>query len=150
MKLPRSVLLVFGALSLAGGLALSVTASARPPGPGGDRLGRLESRVEALDLDGESRTAIYAILDEARVNQREVRSQLREAREDLRTLLEQEEPDEAAVMEQAEVIGALRTERRKQGLRTFLAVRALLTPEQRERLRPQMGGRGGPRFGGKR
>ena len=25
-----------------------------------------------------------------------------------------------------------------------------LPPEQRERLRPQMGGRGGPRFGGKR
>jgi Spy/CpxP family protein refolding chaperone len=61
--------------------------------------------------------------------------------------LEQEDPDEAAVMEQAEAIGALRTESRKQGLRTLLDVRALLTPEQRDDLYGPMGGRGGPRFG---
>jgi Spy/CpxP family protein refolding chaperone len=48
--------------------------------------------------------------------------------------LEHENPDEAAVMAQADAIGALKTEAQKHRLRTMLQVRALLTPEQRTKL----------------
>jgi Spy/CpxP family protein refolding chaperone len=147
MKHPRSVTMVLTALALVGGLAVSLTAFAKPPGRGGAPLSRIESRIETLDLDSETRNAIYAILDEARATHREHRSEVREAKEGLRALLEQDEPDEGAVMEQAEVIGALRTEARKHGLRTLLKVHALLTPEQRASLRETMRDRGGPGFG---
>jgi Spy/CpxP family protein refolding chaperone len=147
MKHPRSVPKVLLALALAGGIGLAMGAAAKPPGPGGSPLSRLESRIDTLELEEESRSAIYAILDEARAAHREIRGQVREAHEELRALLEQEDPDESAVMEQAEVIGSLQTEARKHGLRTLLAVHALLTPEQRESLREAMPGRGGARFG---
>jgi Spy/CpxP family protein refolding chaperone len=64
-----------------------------------------------------------------------MRQQLREAHHALRTLLEQDVPDENAVLAQVDVIGALQTTHRKQSLRTFLAVQAHLTPEQRASLR---------------
>jgi Spy/CpxP family protein refolding chaperone len=52
----------------------------------------------------------------------------------MRRLLGQDRPDEAAVMQQAERIGALEIELHKQRLRTMLRIRALLTPEQRREL----------------
>lgn len=126
---------VLTCLSLVVGLSLASTALARPRGHGYGHLTSLEHRVERLDLDGETRTAVYAVIDQARAEQRDLRRQIREAYQALRAYLEQETPDEEAVMAQAETIGALQTERRKQALRTLLAVWAQLTPEQRESLR---------------
>jgi Spy/CpxP family protein refolding chaperone len=143
MKRSHAVLSVLTGLLLFAGLGLTSTAFAKRLGRGPDPVSRLEAQVEALELDEESRTAIYGILDEARAVRRELRSQVREAREGLHSLLEQEEPDEAAVLEQADVIGTLQTQLRKQGLSTLLQVRALLTPEQRESLREAMPGPGG-------
>ena len=56
----------------------------------------------------------------------------------MRSLLEQETPDEAAVMSLADRIGAIRTEGRKSMLRALLAVRADLTPAQRQKLNEMM------------
>jgi Spy/CpxP family protein refolding chaperone len=52
----------------------------------------------------------------------------------MRAMLEQDAPDESAVMRQADRIGAIRTEGRKAMLRSLLAVRADLTAEQRQKL----------------
>jgi Spy/CpxP family protein refolding chaperone len=52
--------------------------------------------------------------------------------------LQQDRPDETAVLAQAEVIGELETEHRKQTLQTLLAIQSLLTPEQRASLRAAM------------
>jgi len=53
------------------------------------------------------------------------------AHEQMHALLAADVPDEAAVMQQAERIGALETDERKTRLRGMLQIRALLTPEQR-------------------
>jgi Spy/CpxP family protein refolding chaperone len=63
---------------------------------------------------------------------------MKAAFEQMRTLLDQDTPDEAAVMQQAELLGQLRTEAHKAMLHTLLAVRAELTPEQRAQLREKM------------
>jgi hypothetical protein len=52
----------------------------------------------------------------------------------MRTLLSQEVPNEAAVMQQADAIGALEIAIRKQRLQVMLRIRALLTPAQRQEL----------------
>jgi hypothetical protein len=52
----------------------------------------------------------------------------------MRALLSQEGPNEAAVMQQADAIGALELAARKQRLQVMLRIRALLTPAQRQEL----------------
>ena len=134
------VVLVLASLVLGAGLASSV--SAKGWGHKHDPVSRLEKRIEAFDLEEESRVAIYRILDAARIEQRELRTEIREARKVMRSLLEQDEPDEAALMKQADVIGALKLQSRKRGLKTLLEVRSHLTQEQRDELRAGMKQRG--------
>jgi Spy/CpxP family protein refolding chaperone len=52
----------------------------------------------------------------------------------MRALLSQELPDEAAVMQQADAIGALELAERKNRLQAILQIRAVLTPAQRQEL----------------
>jgi len=105
-------------------------------------MSRLEEKVDALNLDDAARTAIHKAIDEGRVAQDGIRSQLRKARQDFRAMLQPDQPDEGQVLAQSEVIGGLVTEQRKQALHTWLAVRTLLTPEQRASLREAMRSRG--------
>ncbi len=132
------------ALALVAGLAVAGGALARGPHGGGcqhkeghfgPRAERLEQRIEALDLQTETRQAVYALLDEAREQRREFRGEMRGAHEQMRALLDQESPAPEAVLAQADTLGALHTEARKAELRTLLAVRELLTPEQWQTLR---------------
>jgi Spy/CpxP family protein refolding chaperone len=103
---------------------------------------RLEEKIDALNLDDATRTAIHKAIDEGRVAQDDIRSQLRKARQELRAMLLLDKPDETKVLAQSEVIGGLETGQRKQALHTWLAVRALLTPEQRASLSEAMRSRG--------
>jgi hypothetical protein len=52
----------------------------------------------------------------------------------MKVLLAQGTPNESAVMQQVDSIGALETEMHKHRLGTMLEIRALLTPEQREEM----------------
>jgi Spy/CpxP family protein refolding chaperone len=77
---------------------------------------------------------------------------LRAAFDQMHSLLQQDPPDETAIMQQADKIGALQTEEHKGMLHTLLQVRAELTPEQRKKLlemkdrdAPRWHRRGGPR-----
>jgi Spy/CpxP family protein refolding chaperone len=123
--------LTFAAVALA--MALAAPAVARPRG-GPPDLGRLEHKLEKLDLDTAVRERAWTILDAARDEERALRTQLRDAHEQLRALLEADAPDLEAVEAQADALGALRTQAHKLTLRTRLEVGALLTPEQREQL----------------
>jgi Spy/CpxP family protein refolding chaperone len=106
-----------------------------PGGPGGHEAGRLiDEHADELSLDEETREAIQQIVDDSRKEARGFHWELRGQHEAMRDLLSQDEPDEAAVMQQAESIGKLETEMHKHRLSTLLAVRALLTPEQRTQL----------------
>jgi Spy/CpxP family protein refolding chaperone len=113
------------------------------PGMGGPSVERLERRVERLDLEAKSQAAVYAILDQARSEQRARRSELRTAHEKMRALLEQDSPDLAAVEAQSDAIGALQTAAHKASLRTLISLRPHLTKEQWAELQPPKR-RGGP------
>jgi Spy/CpxP family protein refolding chaperone len=125
-------------LVLCGFVSLLTPVLAQPPGPprphGPPHEARLEHLVESIGLDEKTLTEVYKVIDASKAEHRELRRKLREVHDRMHSLLEQKEPDEAAVMAQADTIGALETEIQKQRLRTVLQVRALLTPEQRAKL----------------
>ncbi len=156
----RRFLLAGFAATILVGLTLAGTSAARPPpggpgGPGGHEPGRLnDEHADELGLDPETREAIQRIVDDSRQDAEGFREDLHALHDAMRTLLSQDDPDEASVMQQAETLGKVETEMHKHRLSTLLAVRALLTPEQRaeltrirEEMRGERRGRGGPRRG---
>jgi len=124
------------ALTLALGLASAGTAH---PGMGpGPREGFFERKLDSLGLAPETRAAVQKLLDDARPTREAARQQIRQAHDAMKALLDAEPVDEAAVMSQADKIGALMTASHKQELRTMIQVRALLSPEERTRLEQMM------------
>jgi hypothetical protein len=93
-----------------------------------------EEYVAQLGLADETLATIRAIVDASRKRGEELREELHQARLHMRQLLSQEKPDETAVMQQADVIGALELAERKNRLRALLQIRAFLTPGQRQAL----------------
>jgi Spy/CpxP family protein refolding chaperone len=90
--------------------------------------------AERLGLDQETLGTIRTIVDASRAQGETLRADLRQAYAQMRALLSQEGPNEAAVMQQADAIGALELAARKQRLQVMLRIRALLTPAQRQEL----------------
>lgn len=120
------------------GMLVAGASSAEPPfgryrhGPGPE--GFIEEHAEELGLDAETQKAIEQIIEESRDRAAAAHRETRRLRLEMRDLLDQESPDEAAVMQQADAIGAAETELHKQRLEALIKIRALLTSEQRERL----------------
>jgi Spy/CpxP family protein refolding chaperone len=119
------------ALALVVALGLGSVGFARGPGHDGRWL---EQAIDQLGLDAETRTAVFGAIDAARPAARELRGQIRTAHDELRSLLDAPEPDAEQVMAQVEKVGALSTDLRKQHLRTLLQVKAILGPEQSQKL----------------
>ena len=136
----RSCLLVTFMLGSIGRAATQVFA--RPPEPPSFHGERFKQAVAELGLNEKVLTEVNAILDASNIEQQQLRLKLNEAHERMHTLLEQSEPNETAVLSQADVIGALETEARKHRLRMILKVRALLTLEQRAKLLELLRARG--------
>lgn len=105
---------------------------------------RLERHLRDLGLDAKQLDESHAILVEARRTREETEERMKQAFDEMRALLEKDQPDEAAVMRQEDRIGAIRTESHKAMLRALLAVRAKLTPEQRQKLNETMRREGPP------
>jgi Spy/CpxP family protein refolding chaperone len=98
MQRSYGLALGFALLALTGVLSLTTSTWARAQRHGFDRMTRLEEKIDALSLDDATRTAVHKAIDEGRVAQDDIRSQLRKARRDLRALLQQESPKEDAVL----------------------------------------------------
>jgi len=118
---------------------LAPAALAEPPGPPGGHGRRgpghfVEKYAAQLDLDPETRAVIESIVTSSRSEGEKLDEELRAAHRRMRELLSADEPDEEAVMAQVDAIGALEVESHKSRLRAMLAIRALLTPEQRSEL----------------
>ena len=94
----------------------------------------LERHSDELGLDADTRASIRAIAAKARQDEQPLEEQLRSLHEEMRQLLDGESPKLDDVMQWADRIGAAETELKKRRLRTLLEVRALLTPEQRQKL----------------
>lgn len=98
------------------------------------RGGGLERALETVELPEQVRTDVDALLDQSRKVQRNLRRSLRKANQGMRKLLVADNPSEAAILEQAESIGRLKTDIEKDRLLTLLRVRGKLSPEHREEL----------------
>lgn len=130
--------------ALLAGLAVASAGFAEPPFGGDHRggghhrghgpAGFIEEHTEQLGLDDETREAIDGIVDESRERARGLHRELRGLHREMRDLLSQENPDEAAVMQQAEAIGQAETELHKHRIGALIKIRALLTDEQRAEL----------------
>jgi Spy/CpxP family protein refolding chaperone len=137
---------LFGALVAA--LTLSGVSFARSPFGSADSHhdpgAFIEEYAEAMGLDDETLSAIRSIVEESRGKGDQLHSKLRELHKGMKALLSQGTPDESAVMQQIDTIGAAETEMQKHRLGTMLKIRSLLTPEQREemvRIREESRGR---------
>jgi Spy/CpxP family protein refolding chaperone len=131
-----------------------------PPGPGGPPGGGiervLERNAERLHLDAATRDKIRALAEAGRDRGEAQQEVLHRLHDDLHALLSADAPETAAVMRKADEIGRAETDLHKERLRTMLAIRALLTSEQRRelvRIHEEMRARGewgghGPREGG--
>lgn len=112
------------------------------PGPDGPRWGdpaaRLQKDLAELGLSAAQDEKIRAILAESKSTREGRRGEMRAEFERMHALLEADSPDEAAVMAQADKIGALKNAQHKAMLHTLLAIRAELTPEQRAKLKEKM------------
>ena len=119
------------------GLASAGSAGHGPGGHGGH--GRfLERKLDKLELAPETRTQVQAVIDAARPAREASKEQIHAAHREMRALLDQDTVDEAAVMAQADALGALMTQRRKNHLSALIRVRSLLSEEQRAALDARM------------
>jgi len=123
---------------VAAGLLLALAAEARPPHHGrGDRF--MEQHAEQLGLAPEQQEAITGLVESSREAGEPLREQVRELRRGLHDLLMADEPDVEAVMARADALGALETELHKLRLSTMMGIHAVLTPEQRARMKELRG-----------
>lgn len=146
----RGILGVLGMLGLLA--AFAAPQSWADPGTGPGRSGstwkRLDSRApgcdgpgswidrhgERLGLEAATSAEITKISQASKQEQERLQVKLDEAQAGLRKLLGRGTPDEAAVMKQADEIGSIELAMRKNRLAAMLAIRSLLTEEQRETL----------------
>jgi Spy/CpxP family protein refolding chaperone len=107
----------------------------RPPRNTSTRPERfITEYAERLGLDQQTLATIRTLVEASRSQAETLRAELRQAYAQMHALLSQEAPSEAAVMQQADAIGALELAARKQRLQVMLQIRALLTPAQRQEL----------------
>ena len=115
---------------------LSHADSERFPRAAGPHPGRFleEEYAERLGLEAGTLAAIHTIVETARLQNKTLGTELHQAHAQMRALLSQDTPDPAAVMQQADTIGALELAERKNRLQAMLQIRTLLTPAQRQEL----------------
>jgi Spy/CpxP family protein refolding chaperone len=106
------------------------TAAPPLPYPGG----MIERHAKRLGLDDATVKKMRGIVETSRAENEKLRKQTEVEQGALRKMLEQDTPDEKAVMAQADKIGALMVQQRKNQLRAVLMIRGMLTPEQRAEL----------------
>jgi len=95
---------------------------------------RLERLAAVLELTDEQKTAIAGLHEKARAERTELRKEIARVRNELQGELLKDSPSEGKVVQLTERIGELRTKLQVDRVKTRLAIRAQLTPEQRDRL----------------
>ncbi|MGE0858863.1 MAG: Spy/CpxP family protein refolding chaperone [Gammaproteobacteria bacterium] len=122
-------------------LCLAVGGAHAAPGPGfggGDFVGRelfrFEHLADELELDDTQRAAFEKLTSQARADARPLVRRLVEQHRAMRALTEAEVFDEAAVRAQAQSGSATMVDLAVLHARNLHALRALLTPEQRDAL----------------
>jgi Spy/CpxP family protein refolding chaperone len=138
MLASRSTLLpALGALAAAfllpGMTAAQVSLGPRV-GPGLPEVRLVERNAERLELDEKVIAAVQELATQASAGEEKLSGQVRDERLKLRDLLNEELPEEAALLKQLGVVNRLSADLQKEQLQTTLRLRELLTPEQRKQL----------------
>jgi Spy/CpxP family protein refolding chaperone len=105
-------------------------APAPMPYPGG----LIERNAKRLGVDQATIKKMRETVDASKAENEKLRKQLEGEQVTLRKLMDQDVPDEAAVMAHADKVGALIAAQRKNSLRAVLKIRGMLTPAQRAEL----------------
>jgi Spy/CpxP family protein refolding chaperone len=142
MKTTNQALLLTLAALMLGLIAQAATTAAderegRGRGPHGRFEGareRIEALADELELTTEQRAQIEKVRTEAAPQRIELRKELMRLRHQLRGEMLNEEPDPTAATQLLTRIGDARTKLEILALEERLAIRAVLTPEQRDRL----------------
>ena len=116
---------------------------------GGDRmLAMLDNeRVRTtLGLSDEQASRLRQVMVDAQKAGLKTRADLGVRRIELRELLRADQPDRDAVMKKVQEISELRGQLMKQRIDSLLASKAILTPEQQQKMRAFMRRRAGERF----
>jgi Spy/CpxP family protein refolding chaperone len=132
--LAASPLRMAAALALVASLAASAHAqqgNRRPSFPPGLAEARLvKERAEAIGVGEETLEKLEKLVAEVREKEDELRGKTAESENQVRVLLDENMPDEKALLEAGGVGSDVARETRRLRLRTSLRVRALLTKEQ--------------------
>ncbi len=141
-------------LGLALLMAFASIADAQPGsrgfrGPGrGDCPNPMQGRLcDMLDLTEDQQVVIDEIQTQSRAKGLETRKQMVRLQNELQGLMLQDAPDASDVTKLVNSIGDLRTDQRVRRMETRLAVRALLTDEQRDQMITMQGAKGQGRGG---
>ncbi len=152
-----------GALALV--LATLSPAWAVPPGPLGPGMGpgggmgphgglhgreiidpeMIEHVAGELGVDAKVIGQIKTLTYDANKEAIDIRADMQRAHLELRQLMDEPQPDLKKVMKQVEVVGGIETKLRKNRVQLMLSVHALLTPDQRSKLKGILASRRGPR-----
>ncbi|HUU13837.1 MAG TPA: Spy/CpxP family protein refolding chaperone [Terriglobia bacterium] len=120
---------------------------------GGDRmLAMLDNeRVRtALGLSDEQANRLRQVMVDAEKSALKTRADLGVRRIELRELMRADQPDRDAVMKKVQEISDLRGQLMKQRIESLLASKAILTPEQQQKIRAFMHREGREGFRGRR
>jgi Spy/CpxP family protein refolding chaperone len=116
-------------------LLLWVAATTSAQGPDKrDRTDGMDRMAARLELTADQRTRIEAIHEKEETAARDLRKEQRRAEHALDGLLLEDQPNAKRLREAVEKVGAIRTQMRWQHFERQLAVREILTPEQRDLL----------------
>lgn len=152
----KSIKALLIAATLAGGVTAGL-AYAMPPGGGescahGRGMGfgrhgmdsemRIDRMSRVLDLSQAQRDKVRAIVDQARPQTRALRDKLGDNHKQLRALMQQDNPKENEVRKLADAQGKLIADMIVQRTKMQSEIRAVLTPEQREKLQQRFGRHG--------
>lgn len=121
-------------VSLLGSLAIPAVAHAQA-GPGGNRPERMQ-RWEQLNLTPQQRQQISSIREQDKTQMTRLREQIRAAETQLRQLWAGN-ASEAQLTQQKAQLNALRQQAEQLRFQQGLKLRAVLTPEQRQKLEQQ-------------
>ena len=103
----------------------------------------------ALGLSDEQANRLRQVMGEAQKSALKTRADLGVRRIELRELMRADQPDRDAVMKKVQEVSDLRGQMMKQRVESLLASKAILTPEQQQKIRAFMHRRGQEGFRGR-
>lgn len=115
-------------------LLFSATAVAQPPRPGTPLQGFVDRHMERLGLDAETRSIIHDVIEVTRSSTDLRRAERVGLTKRMQQLLAVDEPDEGAVLDIVAQLAELDGADQKDRVLALLAIRSVLTPEQRAEL----------------